>query len=260
MELCKAHNIVPFGLLSNATHFLQPCDRFVIAHYKRKFHDAAHLWWIRNNKSRVPKRAIGHLLAAAQEALTPACVKASWADAGLFPLQLDKLQAHPQVLTPVQAVIAPVVVSADTVAAAAAAATAAAALPVDSPLRLIGSNGQVRTSGLVLTSSQVMGAFVVTEQRRADKVSGKSKVKRKLPLDTPAPKRVCAAPVTDVTVPDAEEEKENAPPVAISECDTVSLWAHLQRAALARTAVAPAPRPSSPARPIQASRQSLRQH
>ncbi len=78
MELCKANNIIPFGLLSNATHFLQPCDRFVIAHYKKAFHSAAHKWWSENNMSRVPKSAIGHLLAAAQPALTPQCVRASF--------------------------------------------------------------------------------------------------------------------------------------------------------------------------------------
>ena len=168
------------------------------------------------------------MLGAAQEALSVKCIKASWKSAGLFPssLQHELLQAHPQVLTPQRSQSAPVSAAA---AAAPAAAAASAPAAVD-PDSLIGRNGQVRTSGLVLTSPVVMAAIVLTEQKKADKLAAKAAgAKRKLVLDSLPSKQARAGQARNAAAAVAEEEKENAPPPAVVSAAKPASRAHSRK-------------------------------
>ena len=209
LQLAKEHNVHVFGLLSNSSHFLQPCDRYVFANYKRKFHAAAFSWLRRNGHSVVPKTAFGELLWEAQTALTEEAIQRSWASAGLCPLNEDLLAAHPSVLrAPVRSSSAP-----------AALGTAASALASSSVV--FGRNGQLRSSGVDLTSAEVIHALTEREQAKELKEQRKKRKAEERALRAAAaepaakrPKR--SAPLRPWTPePEGDEEKENVPPAPV---------------------------------------------
>ena len=73
---------------------------------------SAHSYIAQKRVSRIPKVATGRLLSAADKALTPDTIKASWRDTGLWPLNEAFLAAHPSILHRPDPVPVPVAVAA----------------------------------------------------------------------------------------------------------------------------------------------------
>jgi hypothetical protein len=125
---------------------LQPCDKYVSGNYKRTFHSACFSWVRQNRKTIVLKVAFGELLKQAQDTLTENVILASWAKSGLWPLDEATLKSHPSILK-VDHPSSASPPSGDQRSAAA----------VKDPL--FGKNGQLRASGLDLTSPEVITAL-----------------------------------------------------------------------------------------------------
>jgi len=223
----KKNRVHIFGLLSNSTHFLQPCDRFALTTYKAAFTKACYQWLDENHGAHsIPKRAYGTLLRSAQKALTVDSIVASWKSAGLFPIDRFKLDAHPDVLQPIP--------DASVVSVAAAAApppagpfapvratvASAAVEPVHrAPSLSVGRNGQLLSSGQEFTSRLFIDAVKMREAARSQKQGKKQGAEDKRTLkraDELRAQQAAAAAAED----SGDEGKENDPPAAAAAART----------------------------------------